>query len=486
MNRVNRYLYWNMNYHLEHHLFPLVPYHNLAKLHEIVKPDTPVPYSGLRSAWSEVIPAVLRQAKDPAYCVKRELPPMRTNAGSQAAPHIFAAKGKPVNGWLEVGVSALLKPEEVIRFDHQLHSYAIYRSSDAALFATDGICTHGNTHLADGLVKGRLVECPKHNGRFDIADGSPQRAPACVALKTYKVREHDGKIFIDLQSVGAGGPAHLPTTYKLRVVSNENVATFIKELVLEAEEGALPDYRPGDYLQFDIPAYGDISLSELTINRPFIEDWRAHGIFDFRSENAMPIRRNYSFATNPAVDHQLRFNIRIATPPHGQTCLAGAGSAYVHRLKPGDTITAIGPFGSFHVKPGSAEMVYVGGGAGMAPLRSHLSHLFETLKTERRVGFWYGARSRKEIFYQDYFESLERRFPNFSFHVALSEPRPDDAWPGHVGLIHEVLREPYLMNHANLAAVEYYLCGPPLMIKATTKMLHGIGVDQSRISFDEF
>jgi Na(+)-translocating NADH:ubiquinone oxidoreductase F subunit len=200
----------------------------------------------------------------------------------------------------------------------------------------------------------------------------------------------------------------------------------------------------------------------------------------------MPIRRNYSFATNPAVDHQLRFNIRIATPPHGQTCLAGAGSAYVHRLKPGDTITAIGPFGSFHVKPGSAEMVYVGGGAGMAPLRSHLSHLFETLKTERRVGFWYGARSRKEVFYQDYFESLERRFPNFSFHVALSEPRPDDAWPGHVGLIHEVLRERYLMNHANLGAVEYYLCGPPLMIKATTQMLHGIGVDQSRISFDEF
>jgi Na+-transporting NADH:ubiquinone oxidoreductase subunit F len=486
MNRVNRYLYWNMNFHLEHHLFPLVPYHNLAKLHEIVKPDTPVPYSGLRSAWSEVIPAVLRQAKDPSYCIKRELPPMRTSAGSQAAPHIFAAKGKPVNGWLEVGVSALLKSEEVIRFDHQQHTYAIYRSSDAALFATDGICTHGNTHLADGLVKGRLVECPKHNGRFDIADGSAQRAPACVALKTYKVREHDGKIFIDLQSVGAGALAHSPTTYKLRVVSNENVATFIKELVLEAEEGSLPDYQPGDYLQFDIPAYGDISLNELTINRPFIEDWRAHGVFDFRSENAMPIRRNYSFATNPAVDHQLRFNIRIATPPHGQTCLAGAGSAYVHRLKPGDTITAIGPFGSFHVKPGSAEMVYVGGGAGMAPLRSHLSHLFETLKTERRVGFWYGARSRKEVFYQDYFESLERRFPNFSFHVALSEPRPDDAWPGHVGLIHEVLRERYLMNHANLEAVEYYLCGPPLMIKATTRMLHGIGVDQSRISFDEF
>jgi Na+-transporting NADH:ubiquinone oxidoreductase subunit F len=484
MSRINRYLYWNMNYHLEHHLFPLVPYHNLPKLHEIVKPSLPKPYRSLWDAWSEVIPAVLRQVKDPGYCVKRELPASTSAAAS--TPHVFTAKGQPVNGWAEVCVSAFLKAEDVIRFDHQQCTYAIYRSVDAMLHATDGICTHGNTHLAEGVVRGRLIECPKHNGRFDITDGSPQRQPACVALKTYQVREHDGKIFIDLKSGGLGGLAQSPT-YRLRVVSNEYVATFIKELVLEAAgEEALPVYQPGDYLQFDIPAYGDIAFSELAVNRLYLDDWQQRQLFELRSENAMPIRRNYSFATNPAVDRELRFNIRIAMPPAGQTCLAGAGSAYVHRLKPGDSLTAIGPFGSFHIKPGGAEMVYVGGGAGMAPLRSHLSHLFDTLKTGRRVSFWYGARSRKEIFYQDYFDALVRRCPNFSFCIALSEPRPEDVWTGAVGLIHEVLREEYLKDHTNPADVEYYLCGPPLMIEATTTMLHEFGVVERQISFDEF
>jgi Na+-transporting NADH:ubiquinone oxidoreductase subunit F len=257
--------------------------------------------------------------------------------------------------------------------------------------------------------------------------------------------------------------------------------------VLEAAgQEAPPVYRPGDYLQFDIPAYGDIAFKELTVNRPYLDDWRERQLFELRSENAMPMRRNYSFASNPAVDRELRFNVRIAMPPHGQSCPAGAGSAYVHRLKPGDSITAIGPFGSFHIKSGSAEMVYVGGGAGMAPLRSHLSHLFDTLKTERRVSFWYGARSRKEIFYQGYFDSLAQRFRNFSFHIALSEPRPEDIWTGPVGLIHEVLRDGYLKDHANPPGVEYYLCGPPAMIKATTAMLRELRVAEPQISFDEF
>jgi Na(+)-translocating NADH:ubiquinone oxidoreductase F subunit len=485
MSRINRYLYWNMNYHLEHHLFPLVPYHNLATLHEIVKPSMPTPYRSLWSAWSEVIPAVLRQVKEPSYCVKRELPPS-SNAAAHV-PHVFTAKGQPVNGWAEVCVSAFLKPEDVIRFDHLPRTYAIYRAADATLYATDGICTHGNTHLADGLVMGTLIECPKHNGRFDITDGSPQRQPACVALKTFKVREHDDKIFIDLASGGVHGVAKPSTTYEFRVVSNEYVATFIKELVLESPAGQAPPlYQPGDYLQFDIPAYGDIAFNALKVNAPFFDEWQARGLFELRSENAMPMRRNYSFATNPAVDNQFRFNVRIAMPPSGETCSAGAGSAYVHRLEPGDVITAIGPFGSFHIKPGDSEMIYVGGGAGMAPLRSHLSHLFESIKTNRRVSFWYGARSRKEIFYQDYFDALARRFPNFSFHLALSEPRREDDWTGAVGLIHELLRQRYLENHANPAAMEYYLCGPPLMIKATTTMLHDIGVADSQISFDEF
>ena len=219
---------------------------------------------------------------------------------------------------------------------------------------------------------------------------------------------------------------------------------------------------------------------------PFSEVWKAQHVFDFRSENSTPIRRNYSLATNPATDKQLRFNIRIATPPRGQDCPAGAGSAYVHRLKAGDKVTAIGPFGSFHIKPGDAEMVYVGGGAGMAPLRSHLSHLFETLKTGRRVSFWYGARSRQEVFYQDYFEELAKRFPNFSFHLALSEPQPADNWTGATGFIHEVLAETHLKPHANPSELEYYLCGPPAMVHATTRMLEAMNVPKNQISFDEF
>ncbi len=487
MNFIHRYLYWNMNYHVEHHMFPLVPYHNLPRLHEIVKPDMPTPYTSIWNAWCEIVPAVLRQIKDPGYCVKRKLPTPTLPTDAPPTSHVFKAKGQPRNGWIEVCVSTFLKTEDVIRFDHENKTYAIYRTAEGTLYATDGICTHGNTHLADGLVKGKLIECPKHNGRFDITDGSPQRQPVCVALKTYRAREHDGKIFLDLTSAGGCGAKQPATTYKFRVVSNENVATFIKELVLEPELGSpMPPYQPGDYLQLDIPAYGEISFQEIAVKAPFKEVWQAQHVFDFRSENNMPMRRNYSLATNPATDKQLRFNVRISTPPRGQDCLAGAGSAFVHRLKPGDKVTAIGPFGNFHIKPGEAEMIYVGGGAGMAPLRSHLSHLFETLKTGRRVSYWYGARSRQEIFYQDYFENLAKQFPNFTFHLALSEAQPEDNWTGPTGFIHEVLLENYLKKHAAPASVEYYLCGPPVMVQAATKMLDELNVPKSQVAFDEF
>jgi MocE subfamily Rieske [2Fe-2S] domain protein len=202
MNVINRYLYWNMNYHVEHHMFPLVPYHNLPRLHEIVKPDMPKPYAGLFEAWGELLPAILRQVKDPAYHVKRQLPTPTLSSEARATAHIFTAKGQPVNGWIEVCVSPFLKKEDVIRFDHDQRTYAIYRSAEGELYATDGLCTHANAHLADGLVKGKLIECPKHNGRFDITDGSPQRRPVCVALQTYRAREHEGKIFLDLTSGG--------------------------------------------------------------------------------------------------------------------------------------------------------------------------------------------------------------------------------------------------------------------------------------------
>ena len=488
MNPVSRYLYWNMNYHVEHHMFPLVPYHQLQKLHELVKADMPTPYNGLAEAYREIIPTVLRQVKDPAWHVKRKLPtPTNRTEAPSTAPVFTTAKQPAADGWIEVCASDQLQKEDVIRFDHEGRTYAIYCTADGRLYATDGICTHGNAHLADGMVKGTVIECAKHNGRFDMRDGSPQRVPACVALKTFAVREREGKLVFDLNSAGGLGMTQPPKTYTFRVVSNDNVATFIKELVLVPDSiSPRLTYQPGEYLQFDIPAYPERNLRDVDVKAPYSEVWRAQHVYDSASANGAPCRRNYSFATNPATDAVLRFNIRIATPPRGQDCYAGVGSSYVFGLKPGDTVTAIGPFGDFHIKNTQREMVYLGGGAGMAPLRSHLAYLFETQKTTRRVSYWYGARSLQEIYYQDYFAEMARRNDNFSFHIALSEPLPGDQWAGRTGFIHEVLKQDYLDRHPDPTAIEYYLCGPPLMIRAATNMLKEYGVPPAQIVYDEF
>jgi len=203
MNRVNRYLYWNMNYHVEHHMFPLVPYHALPGLHELMKSDCPAPYNGLWAAYREIIPTVLRQARDPGYFVKRQLPAGRPSAPEPGPPAEQDASA-PADGWLEVCDSGRLGREEVLRFDRGEKTYAVYRAADDRCYATDGLCTHGNAHLADGMVKGTVIECAKHNGRFDVRDGSPQRLPACVGLRTYPVRESGGKLFIN---PGSGGGA---------------------------------------------------------------------------------------------------------------------------------------------------------------------------------------------------------------------------------------------------------------------------------------
>ncbi|HMP75931.1 MAG TPA: NADH:ubiquinone reductase (Na(+)-transporting) subunit F [Kiritimatiellia bacterium] len=485
MNRIHRYLYWNMNYHVEHHMFPLVPYHNLPRLHEIVKPDMPEPYRDLIEAWREIIPAVLRQVKDPAYHVKRKLPTPTNPREAAATAPIFTAEGRPVrDGWLDVCDAGLIEKEDVIRFDHDHRTFAIYRTLDNEYYATDGICTHGNTHLADGFVKGRLIECPKHNGRFDITDGAPKRPPVCVALRTYPVKLENGRVHINVQAAGG----ERTPAYTFRVKRNDNVATFIKELVLEPiADGGLPVYKPGQYMQLDIPAYGERAFTQIDVKEPFAAVWRTQHVYDFKARNETAMRRNYSLATNPATDRELRFNVRIATPPRGQDCDAGAGSTYVHALKPGDTVTAIGPFGEFLIKDTQREMIYLGGGAGMAPLRSHLAHLFETQQTKRTVSFWYGARSLQELYYRDYFEQLAARAPNFTFHAALSEPLPEDGWTGPTGNIHDILREHYLANHPNLAEVEFYLCGPPAMMQAARRMLmEDFSIAPSQIAYDEF
>ena len=488
MHPIHNFLYWNMGYHLEHHMFPLVPYHALPKLHALILADSPPPYNGLVEAYREIIPAILHQIKDPAYHVKRKLPTPTHRADAPGISPAITADGKPVvGGWIEVGPSHLLQKADVIRFDYNKRTYAIYRTADDKFYATDGLCTHGNAHLADGLVKGTLIECAKHNGRFDIRDGSPQRLPVCVGLKTYDVRVSNGKLFFNLKSAGGYGANEPTATHTFRVVSNKNVATFIKELVLEpGGVSPIPDYRPGDYLQLDIPVFAETTLRDIEVEKPYADIWQTQHVFDFVAGNPIPCRRNYSFASNPATDKQLRFNVRIATPPRGQDCNAGTGSSYVFGLKPGDLVTAIGPFGEFHIKESEREMVYLGGGAGMAPLRSHLSYLMETEKTPRRVSYWYGARSRQEMFYQDYFEDLARKNENFTFHVALSEPQPGDQWQSHTGFIHEVVKQEYLDSHPDPTRIDYFVCGPPAMVQAATKMLKDLGVDPAQIAYDEF
>lgn len=484
MNFINRYLYWNMNYHVEHHMFPLVPYHALPRLHEAVKEDMPTPYHSLLHAWSEIIPSVLRQVKDPAYHVKRKLP--EPKARLQEGLHANEAQ-PDAEGWIEVCSAQDLGPADVIRFDHGKKTYALYRDEHGTLFATDGICTHGNTHLANGLVKGSIIECPKHNGRFNLADGSPARSPICRGLATYPLEERNGRLRLNIAQIGGAGVRH-QKSYTLRVVSNQSVATFIKELVLEpADPSEKIAFTPGDYLQLDIPSYGMIRFREFDIPEPYASVWEAQHVFDLVARNPEGSRRNnYSLASNQQTERILRFNVRIATPPPGQDCPPGVGSAYVFNLKPGDTVTAIGSFGDFHIKPTQREMVYIGGGAGMAPLRSHLSHLFETEKTARKVSFWYGARSRQEIYYNEYFDQLSREHSNFNFNLALSSPLSEDAWKGLEGFIHEVVLERHLKDHPNPKAVEYYLCGPPMMVKACTKMLADLGVPANQIAYDEF
>jgi Na+-transporting NADH:ubiquinone oxidoreductase subunit F len=482
---LNRYLYWNMNYHVEHHMFPLVPYHALPRLHAAVKDDCAPPYPSLLSAWREIVPTIRRQIKDPAYHVKRRIPVPQTRQHDRSRR---AAQGPDAGGWIDACAAGDLGLADVLRFDHGRKTYALYRTEGGALYATDGLCTHGNVHLSTGLVKGDLIECSKHNGRFHLADGSPARVPICRGLVTYPVEERNGRILINVSRPGGAG-ARPQRTYQLRVVSNRNVATFIKELVLEpvsSDESIA--FTPGDYLQLEIPPYEEIRFRDFDIPEPFAQVWEQQHVFDLVAHNPQAGRRNnYSLASNAQLGRRnLHFNVRLATPPPGQDCAPGVGSSYVFSLKPGDLVSAIGPFGDFHIKPTQREMVYIGGGAGMAPLRAHLSHLLESENSGRKISFWYGARSRQEIFYEEYFRALEAAHPNFRFHLALSSPLTGDGWTGYLGFIHEAVLEEHLQSHTNPGAAEYYLCGPPMMIKACLKMLRALDVPESQISYDEF
>jgi len=275
--------------------------------------------------------------------------------------------------------------------------------------------------------------------------------------------------------------------YNCTVRSNRNVATFIKELVLELPpEQQDIGFQAGGYIQLDVPKY-EVFFKDFDIDKKYHEDWDKYNLWDLKTKNEEEVFRAYSMANHPGEKGVVMLNIRIATPPPNDMSLPpGLASSYVFGLKPGDKVVVSGPYGEFFIKDTDREMIYIGGGAGMAPLRSHLFHLFHTLKTKRKVSYWYGARSKREMFYTEDFEKIAKEFPNFTYNVGLSAALPEDNWTGYKGFIHNVLLDNYLKNHPEPEECEYYLCGPPMMISAVQKMLDNLGVPPEMIAFDSF
>ncbi|MGB0176707.1 MAG: NADH:ubiquinone reductase (Na(+)-transporting) subunit F [Owenweeksia sp.] len=299
--------------------------------------------------------------------------------------------------------------------------------------------------------------------------------------------------------------------WECEVVSNYNVASFIKEFVVKLPEGENLDFEAGGYIQIDVPEC-EVDFKNIDITShprlgrdpmDFKSEWDKFGLWDLKMKNDEPIFRAYSMANHPAEGNIVMLNIRIATPPWDRAknqwmdVNPGICSSYVFDQKPGDKVTISGPYGEFFIKETESEMLYIGGGAGMAPMRSHLFHLFHTLKTGRKVSYWYGGRSKRELFYLDDFQNIEKEFPNFQFHIVLSEPLPEDNWTpkkdiddkegdGFTGFVHQAVIDQYLSKHSEPEEIEFYFCGPPLMNAAVLKMCDDWGVPPENVSFDDF
>ncbi len=336
-----------------------------------------------------------------------------------------------------------------------------------------------------GMCKCRVLEgggeiLPTETGFFTRKQQQSQWRLGCQV----KVRE-DLKVEVPEEVLGI-------KKWECEVVSNRNVATFIKEFVVKLPAGESLNFKSGGYIQIDIPKCEVDFSKEIDVETEYREDWDKMKIWDLKMKNTEPTFRAYSMANHPAEGNIIMLNIRIATPPWDRAKGAfmnvnpGICSSYIFSRKPGDKVTISGPYGEFFLRNTDAEMMFIGGGAGMAPMRSHLFHLFHTLKTKRKVTFWYGARSKREVFYEEDFRAIEKAFPNFKFVIALSEPKPEDNWTGPVGFIHQVIYDQYLKNHEAPEDIEYYMCGPPVMNAAVEKMLDNLGVAKEMIMFDDF
>jgi len=272
-----------------------------------------------------------------------------------------------------------------------------------------------------------------------------------------------------------------------RVRSNINVATFIKELILELPHGETLDFKAGGYIQVECPAH-TLRYADFEITEQYRHDWERYGYLKLQSKVDVPTTRAYSLASYPEENGLVMLNVRIATPPPSQPSDTAPGivSSYIFNLKAGDSLVVSGPYGEFFAKETDAEMIFIGGGAGMAPMRSHILDQLKRLDSQRKISFWYGARNRQEAFYVEMFDQLASQHENFNWHLVLSEPRPADNWSGYTGLIHDVLFEHYLKNHSAPEDCEFYLCGPPMMSSAVIHMLDNLGVERDNILFDDF
>lgn len=335
-----------------------------------------------------------------------------------------------------------------------------------------------------GQCRCRVVEgggeiLPTEQGFFSRREQKEHWRLACQT----KVKE-DMKVIVPEEVFGV-------KEWVCEVISNRNVSTFIKEFVVKLPEGEVMNFKSGSYAQITIPKY-DIKYSDYQIEEKFHEDWDKFKMWDLTVKNEEETVRAYSMANYPAEGNIITLNVRIATPPFDRATGGfmkvppGISSSYIFSLKPGDKVKMSGPYGDFHIQETDNEMLYIGGGAGMAPLRAQILHLFNTVKTGRKVSYWYGARSKKEIFYEEDFREIERNFPNFKFHIALSDPQPEDNWDGYVGFIHQVILDNYLSKHEAPEDIEYYMCGPGPMANAVKGMLENLGVERSSLYFDDF
>ena len=346
--------------------------------------------------------------------------------------------------------------------------------ADAGIFLSSacgggGTCAQCRCQVMDG--GGSML--PTEAGHFTRGEAKANWRLSCqVAVK------QDMKIEVAPEFFGV-------KKWECTVISNDNEATFIKELVLKIPDGESVNFRAGGYVQLEVPPH-EVRYKDFDIAEMYRGYWDHFGLFNVVSKVPDTTIRAYSMANYPEEKGVIKFNIRIATPPPRTNLPAGKMSSYVFSLKPGDKVQVFGPYGEFFAKETKNEMVFIGGGAGMAPMRSHIFDQLRRLKTDRKISFWYGARSLREMFYEEDYNELAAENDNFEWHVALSDPQPEDNWEGMTGFIHNVVLENYLKDHPAPEDCEYYMCGPPMMNAAVIKMLKDLGVEDENIALDEF